>query len=87
MKENKNIKYKPIVWYKSEFIWLLISLVWQVIFWILIGQNILTEHWAYPMFLGTIYTAYFIIKGIIYAYFINPKKFWKKLWDKLKNIF
>ncbi|MFW6226046.1 MAG: hypothetical protein ACOC3V_03735 [bacterium] len=78
-------EYKPMKWYKSEFMWLLISLVWQVIFFVLIGQNILGDFWVYPMFIGTAYTLYFILKGILYAWFINPMPWYKKQFIKLKK--
>ena len=71
-------EYKPMKWYKSEFMWLLISLVWQLIWGLLIGQFNLSENFMWVLLLGTAYTTYFIIKGIIYAWFINPYNAWKR---------
>ena len=76
--ENKKIEYKPIKWYKSEFAWLLISLGWQLLWFALIGQQIVPESLIWIPLIGTAYTMYFIIKGIIYAWIINPYNAWKR---------
>ena len=77
MEKEKNT-YKPIIWYKSEFVWLLISLGWQLIWFILIGQMIVSTSFIWVMLIGTTYSAYFILKGIVYAWFINPYNAWKR---------
>jgi hypothetical protein len=80
--ENEKIEYKPIKWYKSEFAWLLISLGWQLIIFLLIGLYFLPESFFWVGLVGTAYTAYFTIKGIIYAWIINPYNAWKRKRNK-----
>lgn len=70
--EDKKNKYEPIKWYESEFIWLLISLGWQLIVYLLIGLRFIPESFIWVGLIGTAYTTYFIVKGIIYAWIINP---------------
>lgn len=71
-------EYKPMKWYKSEFAWLLISLGWQLFWFLLIGLYIIPEYFIWVALAGTAYTMYFIIKGIIYAWIINPYNAWKR---------
>jgi len=78
MEENERIEYKPMKWYKSEFAWLLISLGWQLFWFLLIGLLVLLEVFFFVGLVGTAYTTYFILKGIVYAWLINPYNAWKK---------
>lgn len=80
-------EYKPIKWYKSEFAWLLISLLWQLFFAILLGQNLLPEYFIWIFLIGTAYSTYFVLKGIIYAWIINPIHWYKRQFKKIKNFF
>lgn len=70
-------EYKPI-WYKSEFMWLIISLVLQLITFSLVGVFGFPEFLIWVGLIGTAYSAYFVIKGIIYAWIINPYNAWKR---------
>lgn len=68
-------EYKPKKWYQSELYWLIIS---AVIVLILIPISFITHlspYWFLPSF---VYIGYFTLKGIIYAWFINPYHKWKK---------
>ena len=72
---------------KSEYFWLVVSLWWQVLWAIIIYLNPQNTI-AMPMLLvGIAYTFYFIIKGIIYAWVINPIGWYKKQYEKIKSIF
>ena len=68
-------EYKPKKWYQSELVWLLISVVIAALLIPLSFIVTLQPYWFIPSFA---YIGYFTIKGIIYAWIINPYRAWKK---------
>lgn len=61
-------------WYKSEFGWVIISVI-IVLLLIAFSFIVRLPDWVFiPPF---VYIAYFVIKGIIYAWIINPYNSWK----------
>ena len=67
-------EYEPMKWYKSEFAWLLIS---GGIILILIALSFIIN--LNPLFFAPpfAYMGYFVVKGIVYAWIINPYNAWK----------
>lgn len=61
-------------WYKSELAWLLISMGLALLL-IILSIFFKLPYWVFiPSFA---YMGYFTIKGIIYAWIINPYNAWK----------
>ncbi len=85
--EKSNYNDSFVVWYKSEFIWFLFSLVWQLIWGLLIGRFGITENLIWILLIGSLFSLYFIVKAIIYAWIINPKQWYIKKWKQLLSFF
>lgn len=77
-------EYKPKKWYQSELYWLIISVVIVLILIPISFITPLSPYWFLPSFA---YIGYFVLKGIIYAWFINPKDWYTKQFNKIRNFF
>ena len=63
-------------WYESEWAWLLVALGYLLLSFIFVGI-FLNVKWVWIMLPGIAYVVYFAIKGILYAFIINPVRSWR----------